>query len=127
MNLIKSIGHGFAIAWHDVSTFFKGVATSAPQVAATAGQDLASIAPFVDTLFAGVAPQFLPAVRGAEAILGEVFGAIHTAGDQATTSGVVVTIEADLVAGVKDLVALLSGHPAVQAGQAASAPTTPAK
>ena len=124
MNLIKSIGHGFAIAFHDITTFFQGVATKAPAIAQAAETDLATLAPFANTLFAGVAPQFLPAARGAEAILGEVFGAIHDAGAEATTAGVVVKIEADLVNGVKDLVALLKGHPAVQSAIAATTPAS---
>jgi len=117
-NLIKTIGHGFAIAWHDVSTFFKGVATKAPAIAVTLGTDISLIAPYANALFGGVAPELLPAARGVEAIVGEVLGAIHTAGSEATQTGVVVNIGADLVAGVKDLVALLENHPAVLAAQA---------
>lgn len=121
MNFVKTIGHGFAIAYHDVVTFLKGVATKGPAIAQSAGNDLAAIGPIVNTVIAGVDPALVPVARGAEAILGEVFAAIHSAGSAATQSGVVVTIGSDLVAGVKDFVDLLSNHPAVQAGAAAQA------
>jgi|SRR5690348_10000740 len=114
---IKSVGHGFAIAYHDVTTFFKGVATKGPGVAATAGKDISALAPIANVIIGGVDPALLPVARGAEAILGEVFAAISDAGSSATTQGVVVNISADLVSGVKDFVDLLKGHPAVQSAQ----------
>lgn len=115
--VIDSIGHGFAIAYHDVATFFKGVATKGPTVADTIGKDVAAMAPVANVILGDVDPAFLPMARGAEAILGEVFAAIHSAGDAATQSGVVVNIGSELVAGVKDFVDLLSNHPAVKAAQ----------
>ena len=124
MNFIKSLGHGFAVAYHDITTFFKGVATKAPAIADAATKDLASLQPIADIIIGGVDPALLPVARGAEAILGEVFAGIHAAGDAATQNGVVVSISAELVNGVKEFVDLLSGHPAVQAAQAATAPKT---
>lgn len=116
---IKSVGHGFAIAYHDVMTFFKGVASKGPSIAATAGSDIAAVAPIANVILGGVDPTLLPVARGAEAILGEVFAAISAAGSAGTQQGVVVNIGADLVAGVKDFVDLLKSHPAVQSAQAA--------
>lgn len=124
MNIIKSLGHGFAVAYHDVVTFFKGVATKAPAIADQAGKDLAGLQPIANIIIGGIDPALLPVARGAEAILGEVFAGIHAAGDAATQNGVVVNISAELVAGVKEFVDLLSGHPAVQSAQAADAAKT---
>jgi hypothetical protein len=124
MNLIKSLGHGFAIAYHDLITLAKGFATKAPAVAGQVATDLGQIAPIANALFAGIDPALLPLARGAEAILGEAFAAIQQAGADATTQGVIVKIEGDLVAGVQQFVDLLSGHPAVQAAQAATTPKT---
>ena len=123
MNLIKTLGHGFAVAYHDVITFFKGVATKAPAIADAAATDIEKLGPLANVVIGAVDPALLPVARASEAILGEVFAAIHVAGAEATTAGVVVKIEGDLVAGVKDFVALLSGHPAVQVAQAAQAST----
>jgi len=119
---IKSAGHGFAIAYHDVMTFFKGVASKGPGAANTIGNDISAVEPIANVILGGVDPALLPVARGAEAILGEVFAAISAAGDSATTQGVVVNIAGDLVAGVKDFVDLLKGHPAVQAAKASAPP-----
>lgn len=119
---IQSLGHGFAIAYHDVMTFFKGVASKGPSVAGTAGNDLAAVAPIANVIMGAVDPAFLPAARGAEAILGEVFAAISQAGSAGSQQGVVVNIGADLVAGVKDFVDLLKSHPAVAAAGNANPP-----
>jgi len=117
---ISSVGHGFAIAYHDILTFFKGVASKGPSVADAIGKDISSMEPIANVILAGVDPALLPVARGAEAILGEVFAAIHAAGGQATQTGVVVTISGEIVAGVKDFVNLLSGHPAVQSAQSSA-------
>lgn len=121
---ITSVGHGFAIAYHDVMTFFKGVASKGPSIAATAGKDIATIGPLANVVIGGIDPALLPVARGAEAILGEVFAEISKAGDAATQNGVVVTIGADLVSGLKEFVAYLEGHPAVQVAQASDASTS---
>lgn len=113
MNAIKSLGHGFAVAYHDITTFFKGVAVKGPTVAVAAGKDLATLGPLANVILAGVDPSLVPVARGAEAILGEVFAAISQA-PAGEPQAVVVTIGADIVAGVKDFVDLLASHPAVQ-------------
>ncbi len=116
---IKSIGHAFAIAAHDLVQAAKFIAAVSEKVAGKAP----AVEAAVNDVLATVAPQALPVARAAEFILGEALAAIHAAGPAASAGGVNVVLNAEVVADLLAIKDALSSHPAVQATIAAPNPT----
>ena len=113
---IKSLSHGFAVAFADMKKGAKAVADflaqHGPQITADvkiAGGALTSIVPS-----AGAAVTTVSRIQ--EAAMGEVLAAAHALEEGETPQDLAVTIPAELVPALKALAGTLSGHPAVAAG-----------
>jgi hypothetical protein len=103
--LITSVEHALAVAAQDVVKTAKFVETSVLPVLKTAQANESTI----ESVTALVSPQAANIERAGFAVLGVVINALDTAGAAAGANGLNVTLDAQLVADIKAIAAVVKG------------------
>jgi len=97
----SSLGHVFATIFSDISKGAKAVGNALAKVEAAE--------PVIEGISAVVYPPAVLIERAAFSILGKAAAAVHDAGAVADGSGMNITIDAQTVADLKDLIATVRG------------------